>query len=228
MGDKSRNGDERLAAARRTTAERLRRLRLDRGLRLADVSALSGLSAAHISRIESEDRWPSLPSLVVLAAVYGVEVSSLVDAAPAEGQTSVHAGGAVWEGDEGVMIRNTVNVRYTHGSRTTSTRDRVLADGIGSPEELIGMAFAGCFSMSLATRLGDAGFVAKRVETGAEVELAVSADGVAIRGIRLSCRASVPKVGTARFEQIADETRRSCVVARALAAVPVALEATLV
>jgi osmotically inducible protein OsmC len=99
---------------------------------------------------------------------------------------------------------------------------------MGSPEELIGIALAGCFSMSLADRLVEAGAAPRRIETAAQVQLSVSPDESIITGIALTCRAQVDDVDGARFRQLADVTRESCVVARALAAIPVSLTATLV
>jgi len=225
-----RNGPAGLDAMRRTTAARLRSLRLERGLRLADVARLTDLSPAHLSRIESADRWPSLPALIALAAAYGVDLSTMLGQRSAPAEVSVHSGDAVWEGDEargaGVMIANDVTLRYTHESRTQGTEER--AEGMGSPEELIGVALAGCFSMSLADRLVQAGATPERIETAAQVQLSVSPDESLITGIRLTCRARAAGLDRAQFEQLADVTRQSCVVARALAAIPVSLDATLI
>jgi osmotically inducible protein OsmC len=92
---------------------------------------------------------------------------------------------------------------------------------------MIGAALAGCFSMSLAERLGTAGFDPKRIATTAEVLLAVTPDGVAINEIRLDCEAGVDGIDDARLAEIGQVTKQRCVVSRALAAVPVTLNVQL-
>lgn len=216
-----------------TTAERLRRLRLERGLRLADVAILSGLTEAHLSRVEAGRRWPSLPALLALANAYNVDPSFLLEAPRATPRVTLHAANAMWKGDEkngsGVMSKGGIEIAYTVKSRMTDTRKRrEQLSALGSPEELIGMALAGCFSMSLAEQLASSGFPPAWIETGADVSLSSSAEQIHIAEIHLSCAASVDGVDSERFEGLAQLTKRSCVVSRALAAVPVTLDATLV
>ncbi|MCB2687168.1 OsmC family peroxiredoxin, partial [Listeria monocytogenes] len=71
-----------------------------------------------------------------------------------------------------------------------------------NPEELIGAAHAGCFSMALSMMLGEAGLTAERIETRAEVTLDKQADGVAITAVHLVLRARVPGADAQTFEQI--------------------------
>jgi osmotically inducible protein OsmC len=218
--------------SRQVLGSRLRILRLSRGLRLADVTAMSGVSEPFLSRIESGQRWPSLPTLLTLAATYGVDAAALIQKPAAVGGIAVHQATAVWVGDEndgcGQMAKDGFVVDYDRGSRLSSSEERELAGKmLGSPEELIGMAFAGCFSMSLAAQLGAAGFSPKRIETAAEVRLDVGMQEVAITEIHLTCEAEVDGIERSRFDEIAGITTRSCVVSRALAAVKVTLDSRL-
>ncbi len=101
-------------------------------------------------------------------------------------------------------------------------------EGTGTnPEELIGAAIAGCFSMALSADLGGAGFAPASVRTTARVHIMPSDGGFAITGIDLATTATVPGIDDATFQQIAAGTKSGCPVSRALAAVPIALTATL-
>jgi lipoyl-dependent peroxiredoxin len=102
-------------------------------------------------------------------------------------------------------------------------------DGSGTnPEELLGAAHAGCFSMALAAGLGRAGFSPKRVETTASVHLTKNDAGLAISRIDLQTRAEVPGIDDATFQKHAEDTKKNCIVSRALSAVPMNLDAKLV
>jgi len=210
-------------------ATRARALRLERGLRLADVARLSGLSEAHLSRVEQGERWPSVPVLLTLASVYGVDPSVLLAAAEEKGQTARRQSTATWRGTEargtGVMTAPSARVEYDRSSRVAVEKRK---ESLGSPEELVGMAFAGCFSMSLARQLEAAGFSPSAIETSAEVSLSLASIGRTISEIRLSCDGDVPRIPAARFREIAEITKRTCVIGRALLAVPVTVEARLV
>ena len=98
----------------------------------------------------------------------------------------------------------------------------------GAQKSSSGWRLLGCFSMSLAQRLDDAGFHPSRIETSAEVHLGVSPELVEIAEIRLACDADVGDIDDLRFQEIANITKRTCVVARALMAVPVTLDARLI
>lgn len=101
-------------------------------------------------------------------------------------------------------------------------------DGKGTnPEELIGAAHAGCFSMALSAALGRAGHAPKRIATTAEVHLEKSGEGFSISRIDLRTQAEVPGIEPAVFAQIADEAKRTCPVSRALAGTNITLDARL-
>lgn len=96
-----------------------------------------------------------------------------------------------------------------------------------NPEELIGAALAGCFSMALTANLERAGLTPGSVRTEASVKLDKQSDGFAITGIELSTTAHVSGVDADKFQSIADETKKTCPVSKALSAVPITLKATL-
>lgn len=97
-----------------------------------------------------------------------------------------------------------------------------------NPEELLGAAHAACFSMALAHALSSAGHVPARIDTTAAVSLEKSAGGPSITGIRLTTRGTVPGIDAETFVKFATETKEGCIVSRALAAVPIVLDAQLV
>jgi osmotically inducible protein OsmC len=97
-----------------------------------------------------------------------------------------------------------------------------------NPEELLGAAHAGCFSMALGFALQKAGHVAESIETAATVHLEKNDAGFAITKIQLRTRAKAPGVSAADFARLAEETKTGCIVSRALAAVPMELDAALV
>jgi lipoyl-dependent peroxiredoxin len=97
-----------------------------------------------------------------------------------------------------------------------------------NPEELIGAAHAGCFSMALAAALGRAGHNPKSIRTTAKVHLGTSDAGPTITRIDLDVAGEVPGIDAATFQQHADGAKKGCVVSRALAGVPtITVNATL-
>ena len=94
-----------------------------------------------------------------------------------------------------------------------------------NPEELIGAAHAGCFSMFLAAQLTTAGFPPTRISTQATVHLGA---GPAISKIELVTEAEVPKIDAALFNEKVEVSKKGCPVSKALAAVPeISITATL-
>lgn len=101
-------------------------------------------------------------------------------------------------------------------------------DGQGTnPEELIGAAHAGCFSMALAAGLGRAGYAPKSIRTSAQVHIDKGESGWTITLIGLETTAEVPGLGSAEFERLAEEAKRGCPVSRALAGVTIELKSQL-
>ncbi|WP_313650258.1 OsmC family protein [Pseudomonas soli] len=95
-----------------------------------------------------------------------------------------------------------------------------------NPEELIGAAHAGCFSMALSMMLGEAGFTPERIDTHAEVSLDKQADGFAISAVHLTLKATVPGASDAQFQEIANKAKAGCPVSKVLNAT-ISLDATL-
>jgi osmotically inducible protein OsmC len=101
-------------------------------------------------------------------------------------------------------------------------------DGTGTnPEELIGAAEAGCYSMALAANLEKAGHPAKRISTSATVKLEIVGGGPKITSIDLKTDAEVPGIDKAKFGELAEQTKKTCPVSTALAGTQINLNATL-
>jgi osmotically inducible protein OsmC len=109
---------------------------------------------------------------------------------------------------------------YSFGTRFEETPG-------SNPEELIGGALSGCFSMALAADLERAGFAPKNVQTEADVHLDKSESGFTITRIALRTQAQAAGVDEVRFREIAEGTRKGCPVARALSGVEITLDAKL-
>jgi osmotically inducible protein OsmC len=95
-----------------------------------------------------------------------------------------------------------------------------------NPEELIGAAHAGCFTMALSLILGEAGYTAEKMETTAEVTLDKVADGYAITKVHLTLKAKIPGADKAKFEELAAKAKAGCPVSKLLKA-EITLDATL-
>lgn len=96
-----------------------------------------------------------------------------------------------------------------------------------NPEELLGAAHAGCYSMALSHALAQAGKTPTRIETTAKVQLDKDAKGFSIARIDLVTRGTVPGLSAAEFAKFAEDTKQNCIVSRALSAVPMTLDARL-
>lgn len=122
-----------------------------------------------------------------------------------EGEGSMRLGSGAYEG------------AFTYASR--------FKDGTGTnPEELIGAANAGCFSMYLSLILSKAGHIPTRIATTAKVHLG---EGPKITLIELSTVGEVPGIDEETFEAFAEQAKKGCPVSQALAAVEMSLVARL-
>lgn len=131
---------------------------------------------------------------------------------------------AVWEGNlkDG---KGTMNVGsgafdgpYTFASR--------FENGKGTnPEELLGAAHAGCFSMALSLGLGKAGFAPQRINTRATVHL--DTENLRISAIDLDTKAQVPGINEEEFLEQAELAKNNCIVSQALKGTEIRLQATL-
>lgn len=125
---------------------------------------------------------------------------------------------AIWSGD----------LKSGHGA--LATHSGILKDtpyGFASrfesapgtnPEELIGAAHAGCFTMALSATLGKAGFVPKRLATQATVSLEQVGGNWTITAVHLENEAWIPGISDEKFQQIAAEAKANCPVSRLLRA----------
>ncbi len=133
---------------------------------------------------------------------------------------------AVWDGSlregNGKMMfgSGAFEGAYSFGSRFENARGT-------NPEELIGAAHAGCFSMALSANLGQAGFTPQHIRTTAQVTIESAEGKTRITGIRLETEAKVPGIDAAQFQQIAEAAKQGCPVSMALASVPITLKARL-
>ena len=95
-----------------------------------------------------------------------------------------------------------------------------------NPEELIGAAHSGCFTMALSLILGEAGFKADHMETKADVTLEKVDDGYAITSVHLTLKARIPGADQAKFEELAGKAKAGCPVSKLLNT-KITLDATL-
>jgi osmotically inducible protein OsmC len=102
-------------------------------------------------------------------------------------------------------------------------------EGVGTnPEELIGAAHAGCFSMAFGGDLVKAGYTPTRIQTRAEVHLERVNERPTITRIHLDTEGEVPGIDQDTFQQIAEGAKKGCPVSRALGGVEISLNARLV
>lgn len=125
------------------------------------------------------------------------------------------------------------------GQGTVSTRSGALAgvrytfhdrfeQGAGTnPEELIAAAHAGCFSMALSGRLGDANLKPEIIRTQATLTLEKLEEGWSVTGIHLDVTAKVPGAERAAFEKAAELAKNTCPISRLLKATTITLAARL-
>jgi osmotically inducible protein OsmC len=123
---------------------------------------------------------------------------------------------AVWKGD------------LKSGTGTISTQSGTLSgapygfktrfeDASGTnPEELLGAAHAGCFSMALSNILGESGLTAESIETEAIVTLDKADGGFAITAVHLTVRAKIPGADAQAFEDAANKAKAGCPVSKVL------------
>ena len=133
---------------------------------------------------------------------------------------------AVWQGglkdgkgtistDSGVLS----NTQYSFSTR--------FEDGVGTnPEELIGAAHAGCFSMALSGQLGSANLVAESIKTTATVTMEKTDAGFTVTEVHLDVRARILGASKEAFETAANNAKSGCPISRLLNA-KITMEASL-
>lgn len=85
-----------------------------------------------------------------------------------------------------------------------------------NPEELIGAAHAGCFTMALSLILGEAGLKADQMDTQADVTLEKLADGFAVTSVHLTLTAKIPGADDAKFQELAAKAKAGCPISKLL------------
>jgi len=131
---------------------------------------------------------------------------------------------AVWEGSlrEG-RGRMKVGSGAYEGPYSFASR---FEQGPGTnPEELIGAAHAGCFSMAFAGALAMAGKPPKKIQTEAEVGLEKVGEGFRITTVSLNTEAEVPGIDEKDFQALAKKAKETCPVSQALAGTKITLRA---
>ena len=131
---------------------------------------------------------------------------------------------AIWKG---TLKDGAGRMRYGayEGAFTFASR---FEEGEGTnPEELIGAAQAGCFSMFLSAQLTAAGFTPTKIHTLATVHLGSDDSGPKITKIELETRAEVPGLDEKTFLEKAEFSKKACPVSRALAGTEITLTARL-
>lgn len=136
----------------------------------------------------------------------------------------VRKGSAEWNGDLKTGKGTTSVQSGTFSNAQYSYRSR-FEEGTGTnPEELIGAAHAGCYSMALSNTLAEAGHVPDSVKTTAKVKM----EGLKITEVLLETQGSVPGLDDAEFQRYAEDAKKNCPVSQALAALDIKLDAKLV
>jgi len=128
----------------------------------------------------------------------------------AEGQGRLKIGSGAFEGPYSFKSR------FEEGEAATN------------PEELVGAAHAGCFTMALTAALSRAGIKPKRIHTEATVKLEKVGDAFSITQIELETEAEIPDIDDAAFQQYANGAKQNCPLSKALASTPISMTAKLV
>jgi lipoyl-dependent peroxiredoxin len=125
---------------------------------------------------------------------------------------------AVWKGGikDGKGTVSTESKALSEAQYSFGTR---FENGVGTnPEELIGAAHAGCFSMALSGQLGKEGITAEEIRTTAAVTLEKSEEGFTIRAVHLDVRVKAPGADPEAFNAAARKAKEGCPVSRVLKA----------
>ena len=123
---------------------------------------------------------------------------------------------AVWQGS---LKEGTGTISTGSGAlvaKPYSFKTRFEGEQGTNPEELIGAAHAGCFSMALSMILGLAGFTPDKIETSATITLEQKDGGFAITASHLDLTASIPGIEDATFQDLAAKAKAGCPVSKVL------------
>ena len=134
---------------------------------------------------------------------------------------------AQWEGDVKTGIGSISTETGVLNKAPYGFKARFEGGKGTNPEELIGAAHAGCFSMALSMILGEAGLKPDSIDTQAEVSLDKVEGGYGITAVHLTLKAKVPGATQAQFEEATKKAKEGCPVSKVLNA-KITLDATLV
>jgi len=135
-------------------------------------------------------------------------------------------GSAVWKGSikEGKGVISTESGALKDAQYSFSTR---FESGIGTnPEELIGAAHAGCFSMALSGQLTAANLTPESIATTATVTIEKQEAGFTVTAVHLEVKAKVPGASEQAFKTAADNAKKGCPISKLLNA-EITMDATL-
>jgi osmotically inducible protein OsmC len=138
----------------------------------------------------------------------------------------VRKANAVWTGTIGAG-KGFMKVASGHMEGEYSAPSRFEQGSGTNPEELIGAAHAGCYSMALSAALSKAGFKPKKIETTASVHIDKIGEGWKITKIELETRAEIPDIDAKTFDQHAQAAKTGCPVSQALTGTKIELKAKL-
>jgi len=129
----------------------------------------------------------------------------MIRKASAEWRGSLKEGKGTISGDSGAIT----NLPYSFKTRFENEKGT-------NPEELIGAAHAGCFSMALSAQLGGAGITPESIRTTAAVTLEKVGDGFGVTAVHLDVVAKIPGANRAAFEKAANEAKAGCPISKLL------------
>lgn len=129
----------------------------------------------------------------------------MIRKASAEWRGSLKEGSGTISGESGAIS----NVPHSFHTRFEDKKGT-------NPEELIGAAHAGCFSMALSAELGKAGMTAESIRTTAAVTLDKVEAGFAVTAVHLDVVAKIPGADRAAFEKAANDAKTGCPISKLL------------
>jgi osmotically inducible protein OsmC len=137
---------------------------------------------------------------------------------------SIRKANSIWNGTlkEG---KGTMNFSNYSGPFTFKSR---FEEGTGTnPEELVGAAHSGCYSMFLAALISETGLAPESVETTAKVHLERDETGPLVTTIELDCKVKCNGLSREKFEELSVAAKQKCPISRLVAAADIRLSATL-
>ena len=137
-----------------------------------------------------------------------------------------HTARAHWEGDL-KSGKGTIGLGSGAFEGPYSFKARFEGAPGTTPEELLGAAHAGCFTMALSLGLTTAGHPPTSLDTNATVTLAKAGESFSITRIDLALTGVVPGLSQEEFARLAEDAKKNCIISRAIASVPMTLAVTL-